>query len=36
VAGRRRFRILEIADDSVAEVTAHLFDALWTVEEIPD
>jgi hypothetical protein len=36
VAGRRHFRILQITDDNVAEVTAHLFAAIWTVEELPD
>jgi hypothetical protein len=36
VAGLRRFRILAIADDNVAEVTAHLFAAIWTVEQLPD
>jgi hypothetical protein len=36
VAGRRRFRIVAITDDNVAEVTAHLFAAIWTVEQLPD
>jgi hypothetical protein len=36
VAARRRFRILAIADEGVPEVTAHLFAAIWTVEELPD
>jgi hypothetical protein len=36
LAAGRRFRILEIfADDDVAEVTGHLFDGIWTVEELP-
>jgi hypothetical protein len=35
VAGGRRFRILKISDREIAEVTAHIFDALWTVEELP-
>jgi hypothetical protein len=35
VAGGRRFRILDISDREIAEVTAHTFEAVWTVEEVP-
>lgn len=35
VAGGRGFRILDMADDNVAEVTAHMFTGIWTVEELP-
>jgi hypothetical protein len=35
MVGGRRFRILEISDRDIAEVTAHTFEALWTVEELP-
>lgn len=35
VAGGRRFRILDISDREIAEVTAHTFEAVWTVEELP-
>jgi hypothetical protein len=35
VAGGRAFRILEIANHNVAEVTAHMFTGIWTVEELP-
>jgi hypothetical protein len=35
LTGGRRFRILEIADGNVAEVTAHMFTGIWTVEELP-
>jgi hypothetical protein len=35
LAGGRRFRIQDIADDHVAEVTAHMFAGIWTVEELP-
>jgi hypothetical protein len=34
-AGGRRFRILEISSREMAEVTAHAFEAVWTVEELP-
>jgi hypothetical protein len=33
-AGGRRFRILEISSREMAEVTAHAFEAVWTVEEL--
>jgi hypothetical protein len=35
LAGGRGFRILDIADGNVAEVTAHMFAGIWTVEELP-
>jgi hypothetical protein len=34
VAGGRSFRILDISDRGIAEVTAHTFEAVWTVEEV--
>jgi hypothetical protein len=34
VASGRRFRILEMGDGDLAEVTAHLFAGIWTVEEL--
>lgn len=34
-AGGRRFRILD-KHTEVAEVTAHVFEAILTVEELPD
>jgi hypothetical protein len=34
VAGGRSFRILDISDREIAEVTAHTFEAVWTVEEV--
>jgi hypothetical protein len=34
-AGGRRFRILEISAGDMAEVTAHTFEAVWTVQELP-
>ena len=34
VAGGRRFRILDVSDREIAEVTAHILEAVWTVEEL--
>jgi hypothetical protein len=34
VAGGRSFRILDISDREIAEVSAHTFEAVWTVEEV--